>query len=545
MSRADAVVDISVKAKAAMIAVRMCPPKLRDADRIRRQRRRFNEASGWHIKRAKWEAGTRPGRYVLPMTEEAKYPFDRALAQAGRYDGKFIVGVLSTGIYCLPSCRARPPKPENVRLFKTEDDAKSAGLRACKRCRPDLYYRGENSDLSLFEGLAARVRKNPENFDDTASLAAAAGVSQTKLGELMRDHAHMTPAAWLRRERVKAACRFLFAGADRIADIGYAVGFESESVFHRQFLAITRMTPGAWRALKDASVFVVHLPAGWRANEILAYHGRDPESRCERVDGKRLFKALLTDDGPVVLEIALEGESAWCRVHGSRAVGAETMECAQTAALRMLGLTGDVAGFESRAARDPGLAMLLARRRGMRVPMTATPFDALMWAIIGQQINVKFAAALRRELLALVGHETDGMIAHPSADEVANLDANDLTRRRFSGSKAEYVIHAAREVVQGNLAVDALGEGSAMAAEKSLKTVRGIGTWTARYMLLRGAGFADCAPVGDSALATALQRLHGLEERPSHDNVHSLMEEYAPHRSLATCHLWASLKDAA
>src|SRR5271156_422832 len=301
------------------------------------------------------------------MSEDLKYPFDRELARAGRYDGKFIVGVLSTGIYCLPSCRARPPKPENVRLFKTEDEAKAAGLRACKRCRPDLYYRGENSDLSLFEGLRARLRKNPENFADTASLAAAAGVSQTKLGELMRDHAHMAPAAWLRRERVRAACRLLANGTDRIADIGFAVGFESESVFHRQFLAITRMTPGAWRALKDSSVFVLHLPGGWRADEILGYHGRDPESLCERVEGRRLFKALLSEDGPVVLEIALERESAWCKVHAPWALSAGTMEIVQTAALRMLGLTRDVTQFESRASRDPGLSLLLNRRRGMRV----------------------------------------------------------------------------------------------------------------------------------------------------------------------------------
>jgi AraC family transcriptional regulator of adaptative response / DNA-3-methyladenine glycosylase II len=479
------------------------------------------------------------------MNDEAKYPFDRETAQAGRYDGKFIVGVLSTGIYCLPSCRARPPKPENVRLFKTEDDAKAAGLRACKRCRPDLYYRGENSDLSLFDGLMARVRKNPENFADTAALASAAGVSQTKLGELMRDHAHMAPAAWLRRERVKTACKMLLAGGDRIADIGFAVGFESESVFHRQFLTITRMTPGAWRALKDSSVFVLHLPAGWRADEILGYHGRDPESLCERVEDRRLFKALLSEDGPVILEIALERESAWCKVHASRAVCAQTMELAQTAALRMLGLTSDVTQFESRAARDPRLSLLLNRRRGMRVPMTATPFDALCWAVIGQQINVKFAGALRRELLSITGHKVEGMLAHPGPEEVANLDIADLTKRRYSGSKAEYLIHAARQVANGDLQADAMGEGSAMAAEKALKNVRGIGTWTARYMLLRGAGFADCAPVGDSALATALQRLHGMDDRPDHEAVHELMEDYAPYRSIATCHLWASLKDAA
>jgi 3-methyladenine DNA glycosylase/8-oxoguanine DNA glycosylase len=64
-------------------------------------------------------------------------------------------------------------------------------------------------------------------------------------------------------------------------------------------------------------------------------------------------------------------------------------------------------------------------------------------------------------------------------------------------------------------------------------------------MLMRGAGFADCAPVGDSALATALQRLHKSAERPDTKQAEELMREYSPHRTLATAHLWASLKDAA
>ena len=305
------------------------------------------------------------------------------------------------------------------------------------------------------------------------------------------------------------------------------------------------MTPGAWRALKDSSVFVLHLPTGWRGDEILAYHGRDPDSLCEKVDGRRIFKAILGDDGPFILEIAPEGESAWCRVHAPRAVSPATMEIAQAAALRMLGLRARSPQFETRAGRDPRMAGLLSRRKGMRVPMTATAFDALCWAIIGQQINVKFAATLRRELLGLVGHPIEGMRAHPRADDVANIDPADLTSRRYSRSKADYVVHAAQQVVGGILPADTLGEGSAVAAEKTLKNVRGIGTWTARYMLLRGSGFGDCAPVGDSALATALQRLHGLNERPDHERVDRLMADYAPYRSLATCHLWASLKDAA
>ena len=78
----------------------------------------------------------------------------------------------------------------------------------------------------------------------------------------------------------------------------------------------------------------------------------------------------------------------------------------------------------------------------------------------------------------------------------------------------------------------------------ALTAQRGIGIWTARYVLMRG-GFADAAPVGDSALATALQRLHKLPERPDSDQTARLMSLFAPHRSLATMHLWTSLKEAA
>jgi len=127
---------------------------------------------------------------------------------------------------------------------------------------------------------------------------------------------------------------------------------------------------------------------------------------------------------------------------------------------------------------------------------------------------------------------------------VANLDLSELASRRYSRSKARYLIEAAQAVAGGKLEIENLGDGSAIAAEKALVAQRGIGTWTARYVLMRG-GFADAAPVGDSALATALQRLHGLPERPDADQSARLMSRFAPHRSLATMHLWTYLKEAA
>jgi AraC family transcriptional regulator of adaptative response / DNA-3-methyladenine glycosylase II len=462
--------------------------------------------------------------------------WDRAEARKGKFDGKFILGVMTTGIYCLPSCAARPPKSQNVRLFTTEAEAKAAGLRACKRCRPDLYYKGEDENVALFQGLAERVHVHPEEFGDASALAKEAGVSLTKLGDLFRDHAHLAPASWLRRVRVKRAAEELLSGKDKVAEIGFGAGFESESVFHRQFLNQMRMTPGAYRALDGAEVFMLQLPPLYRAKEILAYHARDPLSLSEKSEGNRIWKALHTADGPAVLEISIEAPQAWIRVHAQTKLGRESMAALHAASLRILSLTNDVAQFE---ARHPEF---VKNRRGLRMPLLPTGFDALCWGIIGQQINIKFAAALRREMVDLAGEKIGDMRTHPTPEQVANIDVSALAARRYSRSKADYLVGAAQAVAQGKLDIENPGEGSAIAAETALTAQRGIGTWTARYVLMRG-GFADAAPVGDSALATALQRLHKLPERPDADETARLMSIYAPHRSVATMHLWTYLRE--
>jgi AraC family transcriptional regulator of adaptative response / DNA-3-methyladenine glycosylase II len=462
------------------------------------------------------------------------FSWNRDEARSGKFDGKFLIGVRTTGIYCLPSCPTHPPKKENVTLYRTEAECIAAGLRACKRCRPDLFYRGEDENIALFEGLAARVRGDIAGFADASSLSKAAGVSLTKLGALTREHAHLAPAQWLRRERVRHAAELLLAGNAKVVDVGFEAGFESESVFHRQFLSLTRMTPGAYRALSN--VFLLQLPPGYRPKEVLAYHARDPESLCEKSVDNRIWKALHTEDGPAVLELSLEKEGIWTRVHADKKLGRASFAFLHEAALKMLGLNNETAPFESRHAE------FTAPRKGLRLPNIPTGFDGLAWGIIGQQINVKFASSLRSEIIRMAGEKVGDMRAHPTADRVAEMSVAVLNKKRFSRSKAKYLIGAAEKVASGALDVENLPRGSAVAAEKKLTALHGVGTWTARYTMLRG-GFADAAPVGDSALATALQRLHKLKERPDQAETAKLMAQFLPHRSLATMHLWTSLKE--
>ena len=98
-------------------------------------------------------AAKRVAARVCSMRLPEPFSWSREEARSGKFDGKFLIGVRTTGIYCLPSCPTHPPKKENVTLYRTEAECLAAGLRACKRCRPDLYYRGEDENIALFEGL--------------------------------------------------------------------------------------------------------------------------------------------------------------------------------------------------------------------------------------------------------------------------------------------------------------------------------------------------------------------------------------------------------
>ena len=301
---------------------------------------------------------------------------------------------------------------------------------------------------------------------------------------------------------------------------------------------------------KIDSVADVSLPLGasFRAEYALAYHGRDPLSVSERVVGQSIFKTLLVDDAAHRLEIDLSDAE-----HPTDPVARIRLdnpvlppERVAVIAGRMLGLGSDPDGFEALVSTRPDRSRIVGARSGLRIPLTADIWDAVCWAVIGQQINLTFAAALRRAVIERVGplHPESDMRAHPDAARIAELEVEDLTALRFSRSKASYLIGVARLVAEGALPLDELATMPMAEAEAALVAVRGIGTWTARYIMLRGFGFPDMAPIGDSGLATALQRLHDLPERPDAKMQEASMQAFAPHRSLATAHLWASLADA-
>jgi len=466
--------------------------------------------------------------------------YDRAVAKDRAYDGRFYTAVTTTGIYCLPSCPARKPKAENTRFFASEPEALDAGFRACHRCRPDRFQAGGNANLELLETLIARVHGAPDRFRTVEDLTSESGWGATRLAELFREHLHLTPLAFLQRTRIREAQCLLGATSRSVSDVALEAGFESPSVFHAQFRKQAALTPGEYRKLSRGESFALALPLprDFRVEDVLAYHGRDPQSLCERVEGRRLFKAI----GEGVLEIRFEGSKAHCHLHDAPEDGPARIAL-HRCALRMLGLHQDPTAFERSLVRHPAFQALVMARPGLRVPLTANVWEALVWAILGQQVNLAFAYTLRRALVARLGQPRPlGLRSHPGPEALAGVNLEDLLELRLSRAKAECLLRVAQAAVSGALNLEAFPDGPATRASAQLLAIKGIGPWTAQYVLMRGCGFGDCVPIGDAGLTLALQRHHGLDHRPDPLETLELLAPFAPHRSLAVFHLWASLK---
>lgn len=284
----------------------------------------------------------------------------------------------------------------------------------------------------------------------------------------------------------------------------------------------------------------IALPAGYRSADVLAFHGRDAEGVAEQVTPDRIRKGLMLGGVPVVLDVRLTPAAALCQVEADGPLSAPALAQVDDALLNILGLRIDPAPFLAFARDDPLLGALARRQPGLRIVQSGTIFEALTWAIIGQQINLTFAIALRRTFILQAGRRhSSGLWCYPEARQAARLDAQELTSRKFSRSKADTVLRLAGLVESGALVLERGADAGAISA--ALLAIKGIGPWTVNYALLRGYGYADCSLHGDVAIRAALQQLLGEEHKPDMARAEALLARYRPHRTMAAAHLWASL----
>lgn len=184
--------------------------------------------------------------HVPPLTDDACW--QAVVGRDARFDGRFLFGVKTTGVYCRPSCGARQPKRENVSFFQTVEEARAAGFRACKRCRPDEKP-DERLGVQAVRAAARMIETAIANGDPAPgleALARRAGYAPHHFHRLFRKATGVTPKAYAAAQRSKAATSAL-AAEPRVTDAIYAAGYSSSSRFYDAAKDRLGMTPSARR----------------------------------------------------------------------------------------------------------------------------------------------------------------------------------------------------------------------------------------------------------------------------------------------------------
>lgn len=285
------------------------------------------------------------------------------------------------------------------------------------------------------------------------------------------------------------------------------------------------------------------LPDDFRCADILKFHHRDVLAVAEVVDADSLRKGILWNGSPACLTIRFDTSCAQVALAIDGISVAGDAEALRKLAQRMLGLDQPIEEFE-RCYRDHRqLGILIASHPGLRVPVTASIFEALSWAVICQQISVSAAVTIRRRLIQLAAlHHSSGLYCFPDAQHLADFNEDDLRQTGFSQNKARCLLTLSRMIVAGELMLEYTGEGlSVDRIREQLLKIRGVGSWTVNYALLRGFGWLDGSLHGDLAVRRGLQKLLGTSDPVSEQQAQQWLAPFSPWRALIAVHLWAFL----
>ncbi|GAB1532503.1 MULTISPECIES: DNA-3-methyladenine glycosylase family protein [Brevibacillus] len=192
------------------------------------------------------------------------------------------------------------------------------------------------------------------------------------------------------------------------------------------------------------------------------------------------------------------------------------------------------------------LAILTERFRGLRPMLDADLFQCMVKTIIGQQINLTFAANLTERLVTLAGDPVENqngedIIAFPTPDSVARLTVEDLRSLQFSQRKAEYIIDFARAIVNDTVDLERLWTMEDEEIITYLTSLRGIGRWTVECLLMFGMGRPDLLPAADIGLRNGIVHLYGMETKPNENDIRKLGEKWAPWRSIYCLYVWEAV----
>ena len=491
-----------------------------------------------------------------------------ARARDPRFDGVFFIGVTTTGIYCRPICPGRFVRPTNRRFFVSAAAAERSGFRPCLRCRPELAPGRAPVDAvsRLAFAAALRIGAGALNDGSVAGLARELGVSERHLRRALERQLGVSPVELAQTHRLLLAKRLLADTALPMTHVAFASGFQSLRRFNTVFRERYHLSPSKLRraaaggddrrragaraaAAAGPDRDCVRLTLGYREplawSVLLRFLERDAIPGVETVNGSRYGRTVRIDGRSGVVFAANKAPAAG-RGGAPRAAAAGAQLAVEVslalvpalmpllARLRHLfDLDAEPAVIDAHLEQG-GLAALVARRRGVRIPGAVDSFEIVLGALIRGPGPSTHASrdAMRRVVVALGEPFVTGVPGldrlSPTAERVADAGAARLRSLGVAPGRAVALAAAARAMAGGRLTL-APGD-DIVAARRALLAIDGVGDRLATEILVRTLCWPDAFPAADRAL----QRAAGVSGPGS---LRARAESWRPWRAYAALHL--------
>ena len=285
----------------------------------------------------------------------------------------------------------------------------------------------------------------------------------------------------------------------------------------------------------------ISLPENFRLKDFLSFHGRDAQGVSEKIDANSLSKGIVCLGFPARLRLKFENEQVSIALDIDSPSPLDASPMVETIVRYMMGITQDIQQFEDFYSSHPLIGTLVTRQRGLRVPQSSSPFEALTWAIIGQQISLPAAIALRRRLIIASGiKHPSGLYCYPDAAGLSQMELRLLSEAGLSKSKANTLMTLAKLVESGEIPLEQWLTDKTPVSEitKALTSIKGIGPWTVSYTLLRGFGWLDGSLHGDAAVRRGIRRMTNADAI-SESDAKQWLSAFSPYRALIAAHIWA------
>ncbi len=282
--------------------------------------------------------------------------------------------------------------------------------------------------------------------------------------------------------------------------------------------------------------------------ENLKYLSNTSNEILFQIKNGRIYKAVPIEQETPIIEISADHENGMTiRFVGATTPSSKRVRAAVVRYVRdWFDLDTNLRPFYDLAQTDVLLQRAVQLFYGLRNIGIPDLFEAISWGIIGQQINLTFAYTLKRRLVESFGRQVvcngESYWIFPTPQDIAALTVRDLSVLRMSVKKCEYLIGSAQLIAEGKLSKELLlNAGDYKKAEKMLVNIRGIGPWTANYVLMRCLRIPSAFPIDDVGLQNAIKYLMGLDHKPSKEQILQLSKAWTDWESYATFYLWRFL----